>query len=116
MNYKIWNKTDAINNANAEYIINSLQIKENDEVILIIDDLGEVCAIELERIIKSVYGLDNCSNVDEVATEYIKILEKQPQAEVPALEEQENRLAALEDKVIQLQEALTTFLTSLSSK
>ena len=73
MNYKIWNKKEKINGASAEYIIESLNIRDTDEVFLVLDHLDEVQAIEIARIIKGVYNLDANLTVEEVAQEYIRI-------------------------------------------
>ena len=99
MNYKIWNKKEKINNVDAEYIINSLSIRETDGVFLIIDHLEEVQAIEIDRIIKSVYNLDVNLSVEEVAKEYIRIKEEeklQAEKDVVTLEEQQNKISILE--------------------
>lgn len=73
MKYKIWNKQDKINGLNANYFIENLKIQEFDGVFLIIDDYENVQAIEIDRIIKSVYKLDKTLTTDEVAQEYIRI-------------------------------------------
>ena len=99
MKYKIWNKKDKINNVDAEYVINSLNIRETDNVFLIIDQLEEVQAIEIDRIIKSVYNLDVNLSVEEVAKEYIRIKEEeklQAEKDVVTLEEQQNKISILE--------------------
>ena len=109
MNYKIWNKQDKINGVDAEYVINSLNIRETDGVFLVIDHLDEVQAIEIDRIIKGVYNLDKNLTVDEVAKEYIRIKEEekqQAQKSRMVLEGQEERIIALEEENIKLKEEL----------
>ena len=101
MEYKIWNKKDKINNVDAEYVINSLNIRETDGVFLIIDQLEEVQAIEIDRIIKGVYNLDVNLSVEEVAKEYIRIKEEeklQAEKDVVTLEEQQNKISILEEE------------------
>ena len=109
MQYKVWNKKEKINNVDAEYVINSLNIRETDGVFLVIDHLEEVQAIEIDRIIKGVYNLDKNLTVDEVAKEYIKIKEEekqQAQKSRMVLEGQEERIIALEEENIKLKEVL----------
>ena len=99
MNYKIWDRKEKINNVDAEYIINSLSIRETDGVFLVIDHLEEVQAIEIDRIIKSVYNLDKNLSVEEVAQEYLRIKEEeklQAEKDVVTLEEQGNKISILE--------------------
>lgn len=99
MKYKIWNKKEKINNVDAEYVINSLNIREEDGVFLIIDHLNEVQAIEIDRVIKSVYNLDKNLSVEEVAQEYIRIKEEeklQAEKDMITLEEQGNKISILE--------------------
>ena len=99
MKYKIWDRKEKINNVDAEYIINSLNIRETDGVFLIVDHLEEVQAIEIDRIIKSVYNLDVNLSVEEVAKEYIRIKEEeklQAEKDVVTLEEQQNKISILE--------------------
>jgi len=109
MKYKVWDKKEKINNVDAEYVINSLNIRETDGVFLVIDHLDEVQAIEIDRIIKGVYNLDKNLTVDEVAKEYIRIKEEekqQAQKSRMVLEGQEERIIALEEENIKLKEEL----------
>ena len=110
MKYKIWNKKDKINNVDAEYVINSLNIRETDNVFLIIDQLEEVQAIEIDRIIKGVYNLDANLTVEEVAKEYIRIKEEeklQAEKDVATLEEQEKKISILEAENEKLKQELS---------
>ena len=97
--YKIWDKKEKINGSTAEYIIESLKIRETDEVFLVLDKSGNVLAIEIDRIIKSVYDLDKNLSVEEVAQEYLRIKEDeklQAEKEQISLEEQQNKISILE--------------------
>lgn len=99
MNYKIWDRKENINNVNAEYFIESLNIRETDGVFLILDSNEEVQAVEIDRIIKGVYNLDKNLSVEEVAQEYIKIKEEeklQAEKERLTLEEQQDKISILE--------------------
>ena len=99
MNYKIWDRKEKINNVDAEYIINSLNIRETDEVFLVLDNVDEVQAIEIARIIKGVYNLDKNLSVEEVAQEYLRIKEEeklQAEKDVVTLEEQADKISILE--------------------
>lgn len=110
MMYKIWNKEDKIDGIDACYIIDSLGIKPDDEVFLILDNTGSVNFIEISRIIKSVYGLDAHLSVEEVAEEYIRIRENEKLQNENGKKEAEdllNRLAALEEENAMLKEELS---------
>ena len=120
MKYKIWNKEDSINNASAEYIINDLKISETDEVFLVTDDADNVCAIEIARIIKSVYGLDTNLTVDEVAAEYIRIHEQQNEVIQTPNDELENEILELEKRIEDLENLINknkdeSFLAEMES-
>ena len=118
MNYKVWNKKDKINNVDAEYVINSLNIRETDGVFLIIDHLDEVQCIEIDRIIKGVYNLDANLSLEEVAEEYIRIKEEekiQAQNSIDTLEEIGDKISILESENKALREELTQIQTSIAS-
>ena len=118
MKYKIWNKKDKINNVDAEYVINSLNIRETDNVFLIIDHLNEVQCIEIDRIIKGVYNLDANLSVEEVAEEYIRIKEEEKQqaeTHMNTLEDMGNKISILEAENQALREELTQIQTSIAS-
>ena len=109
MNYKIWNKKEKINGASAEYIIESLNIRDTDEVFLVLDHLDEVQAIEIARIIKGVYNLDVNLTVEEVAQEYIRIKEEeklQASRQVVNMEEQSMKISNLETSILQMMQEL----------
>ena len=109
MNYKIWNKKEKINNVDAEYVIESLKIRDTDEVFLILDNVDEVQAIEISRIIKGVYNLDANLTVDEVAKEYIRIKEEeklQAERSIANTEEQSKKIANLETAILELMQEL----------
>jgi hypothetical protein len=110
MTYKIWNKEDKINGVDADRIIDNLGIKPDDEVFLILDNADSVHFIEISRIIKSVYDLDENLSVDEVAEEYIRIKEKeklQNENEKKKAEDLSKRLAALEEENAMLKEEMS---------
>lgn len=118
MNYKIWDKKEKINNVNAEYVIDSLGVRDTDKVFLILDNLGEVQAIEIDRIIIGAYNLDANLTVDEVAKEYIRIKEEEKlQAESYALnlEEQAKKISILESENKELRKELNQIQVSLAS-
>ena len=93
----------------AEYVINSLNIRETDGVFLIIDHLNEVQCIEIDRIIKGVYNLDANLTVDEVAKEYIRIKEEeklQAERSIANTEEQSKKIANLETAILEMMQEL----------
>ena len=109
MNYKIWDKKEKINNVNAEYVIESLKIRDTDEVFLVLDSVDEVQAIEISRIIKGVYNLDKNLSVEDVAKEYIRIKEEeklQAERSVTNTEEQSKKIANLETSMLQIMQEL----------
>ena len=111
MNYKIWNKKEKINNVDAEYVIESLKIRDTDEVFLVLDNVDEVQAIEISRIIKGVYNLDKNLSVEEVAKEYIRIKEEeklQASRQAINMEEQSVKISNLETSILQMMQELKT--------
>ena len=109
MNYKIWDKKEKINNVDAGYVIESLNIRDTDEVFIILDNVDEVQAIEISRIIKGVYNLDKNLSVDEVAKEYIRIKEEeklQAERSIVNSEEQSKKIANLETSMLQIMQEL----------
>jgi hypothetical protein len=109
MNYKIWNKKDKINNIDADYFIKDLSIRESDGVFLVLDNLEEVQAIEIDRIIKGVYNLDANLTVEEVAQEYIRIKEEeklQASRQASNMEEQTIKISNLETSILQMMQEL----------
>ena len=109
MNYKIWNKKDKINGVNADYFIKDLSIRDTDGVFLVLDNLEEVQAIEIDRIIKGVYNLDASLTVEEVAQEYIRIKEEeklQVSRQVTNMEEQSMKISNLETSILQIMQEL----------
>ena len=109
MNYKIWNKKEKINNVDAEYVIESLKIRDTDEVFLVLDNVDEVQAIEISRIIKGVYNLDKNLSVEEVAKEYIRIKEEeklQASRQAINMEEQSVKISNLETSILQMMQEL----------
>lgn len=106
-NYMIWNKTDKINGVNAEYFIEELKIREDDEVFLIGDSLGAVYSVEISRIIKQNYNLNSNLSVEEVAQAYVSILkqrEEQANKHTLFLEESEKKISILEEENKKLKE------------
>lgn len=77
MNYILWNKKDKINGLDSQYFIDDLKIKDTDGVFLIGKDLDTVQAVEIDRIIKSAYNLDDNLTTEEVAREYVRIKEEE---------------------------------------
>lgn len=71
MTYKIWNKQESINGVNAEEVLPTLNLLDNDEVFLVIDEYGTVRNIEIVRIIKGAYGFPVEYTAEETAQAYI---------------------------------------------
>lgn len=117
MNYKIWDKKEKVNGVDAEYVINSMRIQEDDEVFLILDSANNVQAIEIAKIIKGVYNLDINLTVDEVAKEYIRIHEEEKlKAKRDAInsEEQLTKIANLETSMLQIIQELKSLKEMVS--
>lgn len=72
MHYTVWNKQDNIKGLDAQYFIDNLKIQDSDGVFLVYKN-GNLQAIEIDRIIKGVYNLDENLTTEEVAQEYIRI-------------------------------------------
>lgn len=97
--YKIWNKKDTIiEGVTSEYIINSHNIKKDDEVFLVIDEYGNVNQIEIVRIIKSVYGFDANLTAEETAQAYLDLKSKEEETIIKdqiTLEDQSKKIDIL---------------------
>ena len=109
MRYKIWDREEKINNVDAEYIINSLNVRDTDGVFLIIDHSEEVQCIEIDRIIKGVYNLDTNLTTEEVAQEYIRIKEEeklQASRQDVNMEDQSMKISNLETLILQMTQEL----------
>ncbi|MDB8790679.1 hypothetical protein PN398_08090 [Romboutsia sp. 1001216sp1] len=76
-NYKIWNKIDKINNLDAQYYLDEFKIQKDDEVFLIINNVGKVERVEISNNIKSTYNLNPNLSVEQVAQEYLRIKEEE---------------------------------------
>lgn len=101
MKYKIWNKKDKINGVNAEYVLESHNIKDSDEIFLVIDNYGNVTEIQFVRIIKSNLKLDVSLSAEETAQAYIDLKEKKEEEEIKEqinLEEQNKKIEILESQ------------------
>lgn len=106
MKYKIWNKQDSINNCNADYILKSLNAFKDDEIFLVLDKHDNVIAIEIARIIKSVYKLNTNLTVQEVAQAYIaKRLEQEQK-----MENDKNTIEMQAEKIEVLEQEQADFL------
>ena len=119
MKYKIWNKKDKINNVDAEYIINTYNVKKEDEIFLILDSItNRVSEIQFKDIISTNYGIDISLSCEEVAQEYIRIKEEEKQQaenHMNTLEDMGNKISILEQNNQELREELTQIQTSIAS-
>lgn len=116
MTYKIWNKEDEINGVDANRIIDNFGIQPDDEVFLILDNTNSVHFIEISRIIKSVHDLDENLSVEEVAEEYIRIMENEKLQNENNEKEAEDllkRLDALEEEMSITQDALNEIIFNM---
>lgn len=116
MTYEIWNKKDKINGVDADRVIVNFGIQPDDEVFLILDNTDSVHFIEISRIIKSVYDLDENLSVDEVAEEYIRIIENeklQNENDEKEAEDLSKRLAVLEEEMSITQDALNEMIFNM---
>ncbi|WP_270943218.1 hypothetical protein [Romboutsia lituseburensis] len=97
--YKIWNKKEEIiEGVASDYIIKSHQIRENDEVFLVMDEYGNINQIEIVRIIKSVYGFDSNLTAEETAQAYLDLKAKEEEnliKEQITLEDQSKKIDIL---------------------
>lgn len=76
MKYKIWDKTESINNISAEKYIEKNKISENEEVFLLYKhDTNKVDEVVLKSNIIRVYNLEPNLSCEEVAQKYIDIIQ-----------------------------------------
>lgn len=71
MDYTIWNKTDKINGVEASHFIKNLNIKDEDEVFLVLKN-GVVINVEIVSVIKNNLNLDAAMTTEQVIQEYTK--------------------------------------------
>ena len=113
----IWDKKSKINGIDALDVINSMNIKDTDDVLLVFDGV-RVTNIEFVSVLKSVYNLDVSLTAGQVAKEYIRVKEEerlQAKKEQTTLEEQVNKISILEEENKELREELTQIQTSIAS-
>lgn len=117
MNYRIWDKIEKINGVEPKEVIESLNIRDTDGVFLIYDAYDNIQAIEIDRIIKSVYELSLDLTTEEVAQEYVRIkAEEKLQAKKRELssEEQLQKIANLETELLGVKQDLSVIKDMLS--
>ena len=117
--FKIWDKKEKINGVDAEVVIKSNNIKQEDEIFLVIDDNTlKVTEIQFKDVICLNYNISIDLTTEEVAQEYIKIKEEekiQAQNDVNTLEEIGNKISILEAENQALKEELSQIQVSLAS-
>lgn len=99
MTYKIWNKKDSIKGVDADYIIKSHNVKEDEEVFLVLDELGIVRQIQIVSTIKSAYGFDPNFTAEETAQAYLDLKKEEENntiKEQNTLDEQAKKIDILE--------------------
>lgn len=115
MEYKIWNKKENINGVDASIVLTRHNIKEEDEIFLILSG-NRVVELQFKDVIKNTYNIVS-DDVEEVAKEYIKIKEEekfQAVKETLSLEEQSKRISALEQENKALREELNQMQNSIN--
>lgn len=117
--FKVWNKKEKINGVDAEVVIKSNNIKQEDEIFLVIDDNTlKVTEIQFKDVICSNYNISIDLTIEEVAQEYIRIKETeklQVEKKQVTLESQEARISTLEAENQALKEELSQIQVSLAS-
>ena len=117
--FKIWDKKEKINGVDAEVVIKSNNIKQEDEIFLVIDDNTlKVTEIQFKDVICLNYNISIDLTTEEVAQEYIKIKEEekiQAQNDVNTLEELGDKISILEAENQALKEELSQIQVSLAS-
>lgn len=117
MKYKVWNKKEPIKGFEADYWINELGLIESDGVFLILNNIDDVEWVEVDRIIKGNYNLDQNLTTEQVAQEYIRIKKEeklQSEKEQITLEEQAKKISILQDENEKLNTQLNTVRASHS--
>lgn len=99
--YKIWDKVESINGVEANIVIKSHKIKEDDEVFLVLNKYNKVIEVNIVDVIKYNYNLNYNLSAEETAQEYIKIKEEeklQADKEQISLEEQAKKISILQEQ------------------
>ena len=99
MNVKIWDKKESINGVDAETILENRNDIRNEENVILIYNEGIVTNIELCSTLKNIYNFDSNLTVEEVANNYLKLLEENKQNITN--NDLEERVTSLEDYVLE---------------
>lgn len=91
---KVWNKKDKINGIEADYVINSHKIKDEDEIFLVMNEDDIVSEIQFKKIIARHYNLDANLTCEEVAQKYLEIKQQEEQKQQ---QEIDNKLTQQEE-------------------
>ena len=76
MQYKLWNRQDAINGKEASYFLEQLPFKNcTHDIILIYAENGKVSQVECKEILAKLYNIDINLPIDEFMAQYQMVLE-----------------------------------------
>ena len=99
MNFKIWDKKEPINGVDAESILENRNDIRNEENVILIYNEGIVTNIELCSVLKNIYNFDSNFTVEEVANNYLKLLEENKQNITN--NDLEERVTSIEDYLLE---------------
>ena len=99
MNFKIWDKKESINGVDAETILENRNDIRNEENVILIYNEGIVTNIELCSVLKNIYNFDSNFTVEEVANNYLKLLEENKQNITN--NDLEERVTSIEDYLLE---------------
>lgn len=76
MQYKLWNKQDAINGKEASYFLEQQPFKNcTHDIILIYAENGKVSQVECKEILANLYNIDINLPIDDFMAQYQEALE-----------------------------------------
>lgn len=76
MQYKLWDRKEAINGKEASYFLGQLPFKNcTHDIILIYAENGKVSQVECKEILANLYNIDINLPIDEFMAQYQAALE-----------------------------------------
>lgn len=104
MNYLIWDKKSPINGVDAPTIIESFNVKTQDEIFLIVKG-SRVTELQFKDVIISNLNLSRDLTIEQVAQEYVKVKLKEEmntQQDSTILQKQQEEINAIKKQNAEL--------------
>lgn len=104
---QVWNKKTDINGVEASKVIESYNIKDTDEVFLVMDEnTQQVSEIQFKSIICSVYDIDSTLDCLTVAQQYLEKKAEQEAAAKEAAEQEKQTMEEMQQQISDLNDTI----------